>query len=173
MKTTKTSSEHSRCVISAPFGRLGIVTEVVDGSLMVSRIDYLLPTEKRIAPTNALAAEVERQCQAYFLDPNARFDFPLKPQGTQFQQTVWNAIGKLRCGQRVSYGAIAKEIRSGPRAVGAACGANYFPLVIPCHRVVAKNSLGGFMKQNAPGLFRDIKSWLLEHEARVESGDQR
>ncbi|MDP3621630.1 MAG: methylated-DNA--[protein]-cysteine S-methyltransferase [Polynucleobacter sp.] len=173
MKTTKTTLEPDICVISAPFGRLEVATELVDGSLMVSQIAYLPQSRSLISPGNALALEVERQCKAYFSDPGAAFDLPLKPQGTAYQRRVWDAIAQLRPGQRVSYGDIAKRIRSGPRAVGSACGANYFPLVIPCHRVVAKTSMGGFMKQNTPGLFRDIKSWLLEHEARAESGDLR
>jgi methylated-DNA-[protein]-cysteine S-methyltransferase len=155
------------CVIAAPFGCLGITTEIVDGSLMLARIRYLPASAKHKAPGNALAALVEEQCRAYFADPRAVFDLPLKPQGTAFQQRVWNAITELQAGERITYGAIAAHLHSGARAVGGACGANYFPLVIPCHRVVAKANLGGFMGQDAPGLYRDIKAWLLNHEARA------
>jgi methylated-DNA-[protein]-cysteine S-methyltransferase len=155
------------CVIAAPFGCLGITTEIVDGSLMLSHIRYLPSSARYKAPGNALAALVEEQCQAYFADPRAVFDLPLKPQGTEFQQRVWHAIAQLQSGERITYGAIAARLHSGARAVGGACGANYFPLVIPCHRVVAKANLGGFMGQDAPGLYRDIKLWLLHHEARA------
>jgi methylated-DNA-[protein]-cysteine S-methyltransferase len=155
------------CVIAAPFGCLGITTEMVDGSLMLAHIRYLPASAKHKAPGNALAALVEQQCRAYFADPKAVFDLPLKPQGTIFQQRVWHAIAQLQSGERTTYGAIAACLHSGARAVGGACGANYFPLVIPCHRVVAKANLGGFMGQDAPGLYRDIKLWLLNHEVRA------
>ncbi len=154
-------------MIAAPFGCLGITTEMVDGSLMLARIRYLPASTKHKAPGNALAALVEEQCQAYFADPRTVFDLPLKPQGTEFQQRVWHAVAQLQSGERASYGEIAAHLHSGARAVGGACGANYFPLVIPCHRVVAKASLGGFMGQDVPGLYRDIKLWLLNHEARA------
>ena len=155
------------CVIAAPFGCLGITTEMVEGSLMLARIRYLPASAKHRAPSNALAALVEQQCQAYFADPRAVFDLPLKPQGTAFQQRVWHAVAQLQAGEKTTYGAIAAHLHSGARAVGGACGANYFPLVIPCHRVVAKANLGGFMGQDAPGLYRDIKLWLLKHEGRA------
>jgi len=155
------------CVIAVPFGCLGITTEIVDGSLMLARIHYLPASAKQKAPGNALAALVEQQCRAYFSDPRAVFDLPLKPQGTDFQQRVWHAVAQLQSGERITYGAIATRLHSGARAIGGACGANYFPLVIPCHRVVAKANLGGFMGQDTPGLYRDIKRWLLNHEARA------
>jgi methylated-DNA-[protein]-cysteine S-methyltransferase len=155
------------CVIAAPFGCLGITTEMVDGSLMLAHIRYLPASAKHQAPGNNLAALVEQQCRAYFADPRAAFDLPQKPQGTVFQQRVWHAIAQLQPGEKTTYGAIAAHLHSGARAVGGACGANYFPLVIPCHRVVAKANLGGFMGQDAPGLYRDIKLWLLNHEARA------
>ena len=166
---TRLQSNHqsNACVIAAPFGCLGITTEMVDGSLMLAHIRYLPASVKHRAPGNALAVLVEEQCRAYFADPRAAFDLPLKPQGTAFQQRVWHAVAQLQAGEKTTYGAIAARLHSGPRAVGGACGANYFPLVIPCHRVVAKANLGGFMGQDAPGLYRDIKLWLLNHEARV------
>jgi methylated-DNA-[protein]-cysteine S-methyltransferase len=161
------NADISDCCIHAPFARLGIRTEMVDGSLMLSRITYLPPLASLKAPKNDLAALVAKQCQAYFLDPTAVFDLPLKPQGSEYQQQVWQAVAKVASGERTSYGVIARELNTGARAVGNACGANPFPLIIPCHRVVAKASLGGFFQENKPGLFRDIKAWLLDHEARA------
>jgi methylated-DNA-[protein]-cysteine S-methyltransferase len=169
LASTRPQSNHqsNECVIAAPFGCLGITTEIVDGSLMLAHIRYLPASARHKAPGNALAALAAQQCQAYFADPRAVFDLPLKPQGTAFQQQVWHVVAQLKAGERTTYGAIAARLHSGARAVGGACGANYFPLVIPCHRVVAKANLGGFMGQDAPGLYRDIKLWLLNHEARV------
>jgi methylated-DNA-[protein]-cysteine S-methyltransferase len=159
-----TLSGEQYCVIDAPFGRLGILTEPVDGSLMLSRIEYLAPEVKLIAPQNQLAKEVAKQCRAYFKNPYYQFDLPLKPSGTIHQQKVWDQIRQIPIGSTATYGEVAKKIKSGPRAVGTACGANPYPLISPCHRVVAAQGIGGFMKQNSPGLHRQIKIWLLKHE---------
>ncbi|MBI9020687.1 MAG: MGMT family protein [Verrucomicrobia bacterium] len=68
------------------------------------------------------------------------------PAGTEFQKAVWREIKKIPRGQTRTYGEIAAAIGrpNAARAVGAACGANPLPLFVPCHRVVAKNGLGGF-----------------------------
>ena len=163
-KDSSTIKSASYCVIEAPFGRLGITTELVDGSLMLSKIDYLPVTKALLPPQNALAKEVVKQCKAYFKDPNYQFDLPMKPSGTAHQQNVWQSIRKIPMGEARTYGEIAGVIKSGPRAVGTACGANPFPLITPCHRVVSAQGIGGFMKENIPGLYRQIKTWLLKHE---------
>ncbi len=69
-----------------------------------------------------------------------------KPIGTPFQIAVWNELKKIPRGQTRTYGQIAAAIGRpcAARAVGSACGANPLPIFIPCHRVVAKNGLGGF-----------------------------
>lgn len=152
------------CVVAAPFGSLGILTEVVDGSLMLSRIDYLPASSALIAPQNQLAKEVERQCKAYFKDPSWQFDLPIKPAGTEHQKRVWASIQDIPVGETKTYGELAKKIKSGARAVGSACGANPYPLIAPCHRVVSAQGIGGFMKEDSPGLYRQIKLWLLRHE---------
>lgn len=163
-KDSVTIKSASYCVIEAPFGRLGIATELVDGSLMLSKIDYLPVSKALSSPQNALAKEVAKQCKAYFKDPNYQFDLPMKPSGTVHQQKVWQSIRKIPVGEAKTYGEIARAIKSGPRAVGTACGANPFPLITPCHRVVSAQGIGGFMKENSPGLYRQIKTWLLKHE---------
>jgi len=68
------------------------------------------------------------------------------PEGTEFQQAVWNELKKIPRGQTRTYSQIAAAIGSpkAVRAVGSACGANPLPVFIPCHRVVAKNGPGGF-----------------------------
>jgi len=152
------------CVIAAPFGGLGILTEVVDGSLMLSKIEYLPTTTALVSPKNQLAREAEKQLKAYFRNPHYQFDLPLKPLGTDHQKRVWSSIQTIPVGKTKTYGEIANKIKSGPRAVGRACGANPYPLIAPCHRVVSAQGIGGFMKEDAPGLYRQIKLWLLRHE---------
>jgi methylated-DNA-[protein]-cysteine S-methyltransferase len=107
---------------------------------------------------------VIRQLQAYVDDPHLRFDLPVATNGTPFEDRVWSAIAEIPAGQVRTYGAIAKAIRSMPRAVGGACGRNPLPLIIPCHRVVAAGGrLGGFMggREHDP---LAVKRWLLRHE---------
>ncbi len=160
-----TSTEY--CVISAPFGCLGVQTELVDGSLMISKIDYLPPKTALRPPKNQLAKIFSRQCIQYFKDASSVFDVPLKPAGTVHQQKVWNATQGIGVGKTSTYGEIATMIKSGPRAVGTACGANPYPLVTPCHRIISAQGLGGFMKEDAPGFYRQIKVWLLKHEGAL------
>jgi methylated-DNA-[protein]-cysteine S-methyltransferase len=129
----------------------------------VHELCYLEPRAE-LAPPGPLAAETLRQLRAYFADPAFRFALPLRPSGTNFQRRVWEEIAAIPSGRTQSYGEIAKRLHNAPRAVGQACGANFFPLLIPCHRVVASNGkLGGFARQRG-GFFLGVKRWLLEHE---------
>jgi replicative DNA helicase len=79
-------------VIAAPFGCLGITTEMVDGSLMLARICYLPASVKNKAPGNALAALVEEQCRAYFADPRARL-MRIKDKNGQIS-TGWPSLDR-------------------------------------------------------------------------------
>jgi methylated-DNA-[protein]-cysteine S-methyltransferase len=167
IKKQVSSDSAQYCVIAAPFGGLGILTELVDGSLMLSRIEYLPATTALVGPKNQLAREAEKQFKAYFQNPHYQFNLPLKPSGTEHQQRVWNSIQTIPVGKTKTYGEIANQIKSGPRAVGTACGANPYPLISPCHRVVSTQGIGGFMKEDAPGLYRQIKLWLLNHEGAL------
>lgn len=146
-------------VLPAPTFALGIrctedeVTEIV----------YLEP-RTAVAPKSLLAQETVRQLRAWLKDPRFEFGLPLQAAGTAFQRRVWANIANIPAGQTRGYGQLAAAIGSGARAVGNACGANPYPLVVPCHRVVAANSgLGGFARQRG-GFLLDIKRWLLEHE---------
>jgi len=93
---------------------------------------------------NPLLAEAARQLAAYFDGTLAQFDLPLAPQGSPFEQRVWQAMLQIPYGETRSYGELAMAIDSAPRAVGRACGKNPIPVVIPCHRVLAKSGLGGY-----------------------------
>ena len=95
---------------------------------------------------------------------------PLRPSGTAFQRRVWEQIAAIPNGQTRSYGRLAKDLKNAPRAVGQACGANWFPLVIPCHRVTAAGGLGGFASSDDEnGFHLSVKRWLLRHEGATAS----
>ncbi|WP_300449461.1 methylated-DNA--[protein]-cysteine S-methyltransferase [Accumulibacter sp.] len=124
-----------------------------------------LPAGVEMAPENALAEEAMRQLAAYLADPEMPFELPLRPAGTPFQRRVWQQIAAIPTHRTRSYGDIARVLHSAPRAVGQACGANPYPLVVPCHRVLAAGGgLGGFARQNG-GFLLDVKRWLLAHES--------
>lgn len=135
------------------------------GSDDVVGIEYLPPCAT-VSPQSLLAKEAVRQISAWFADPAFVFGLPLAPVGTPFQRRVWAAIAAIPFGETRSYGGLAESIGSGARAVGNACGANPYPLVVPCHRVIAADqSLGGFARQRG-GFLLTVKQWLLQHERR-------
>lgn len=144
-------------IVEAPFGAVGIS---VQG--MQIAVELLTQKHEVKVSENKLANSAASQVEAYFADSYYHFNLPIVFKGTPFQRKVWQHISAIPTGRVVTYKEIADEIGSGPRAVANACGANYLPLVIPCHRVVAKTSLGGFMKGNPKG--KAIKTWLLKHE---------
>jgi methylated-DNA-[protein]-cysteine S-methyltransferase len=144
-------------VISVPFGVIGLRTD--SGS--IRELVYLPPDYPLLAPTSTLAKKTVRQIERYLADPAFQFNLPLAPQGTAFQQKVWQTISAIPPGQIATYGQIARLIASAPRAVGQACGANFYPLIIPCHRVTAANGLGGFANQDQNGSYHtQIKRWV-------------
>jgi len=148
-------------IVAAPFGALGIRTEAGQ----VRELVYLPPHFAEKAPQDALAERAARQVEAYFANPDFAFDLPLQPVGSAFQQKVWSAISAIPRGKVRTYGQLAKDIGSAPRAVGQACGANWFPLIIPCHRVTAAGGLGGFSNHDDEnGFHLSVKRWLLKHE---------
>ncbi len=145
--------------LSAPTFSLGIRADEDE----IIEIVYLEPCAE-IKPRSLLAKETVRQLAAYLKNPAFEFSLPLAPTGTPFQRRVWAGISAIGPGQTRTYGELAQSIGSGPRAVGNACGANPYPIVIPCHRVVAVNhGLGGFARQRG-GFLLDVKRWLLRHE---------
>jgi methylated-DNA-[protein]-cysteine S-methyltransferase len=159
MKVEDTSQRYA-AKLRTPFAVLGVRT---DGRA-VTRVTYLPRDERAQAPTDEIAEEVARELERYLADPEFRFTVPLALAGTPFQRRVWQAIDAIPPGQSRTYGEVARMVRSAPRAVGQACGANRIALIIPCHRVVgALGSLGGFMNAD-DGDPLAVKRWLLRHE---------
>ncbi|HTV90820.1 MAG TPA: methylated-DNA--[protein]-cysteine S-methyltransferase [Stellaceae bacterium] len=91
-----------------------------------------------------LLAEAARQLRRYFAGELKQFDLPLMPAGSPFEARVWQAMQQIPFGETRSYGDLAAGVGSSPRAVGGACGKNPIPIVIPCHRVLAKSGIGGY-----------------------------
>jgi methylated-DNA-[protein]-cysteine S-methyltransferase len=146
--------------VRTPFAVLGLRTN----GIALTGLTYLPLTERAAAPTDRVAETAARELERYLSDPGYRFQVALAPAGTAFQQRVWAALSAIPRGLSRTYGEVAREMGTAPRAVGQACGANRIALIIPCHRVVAaQGSLGGFMHAEE-GDSITIKRWLLAHE---------
>jgi methylated-DNA-[protein]-cysteine S-methyltransferase len=153
--------------MQSPVGRLTVVGEddqlvglyFENATLVEARPDGWTRDDRR------LASAVE-QLDEYFAGARTRFDLPLAPRGTAFQQAVWAQLLLIPYGETWSYGQLARAVGkpSASRAVGAANGRNPLSIVIPCHRVIgADGSLTGY------GGHVSRKLVLLDHEARVAS----
>jgi len=138
----------------------------------VAGIRYLPPGAVLKAPENALAERAVRQIERYREDPDAKFDLPLLIEGTEFQRRVWEAMCAIPRGRTLTYGEMARKLDGGgydtARIVGQACGDNRLPIVIPCHRVVAADGIGGF-GHSTNGFLLEAKRWLLMHEASADA----
>jgi methylated-DNA-[protein]-cysteine S-methyltransferase len=130
----------------------------------VVEIRFLPPSSAAASPKNPLAECAARQLERYREDPDARFDLPLAIEGSPLQRGVWDAMCAIPRGKTRTYGELARELGADARAIGQACGDNRLPIVIPCHRVVAADGLGGF-GHSSGGYLLEVKRWLLMHEA--------
>lgn len=136
---------------------LGPLTVFERGGRIVA-LDY--GRTGRDSPTPLLLTAAQ-QLDAYFYCSLKRFDLPLAPAGTAFQQAVWDEMLRIPYGRTSSYGDMARELDSGPRAIGGACAKNPIPIIIPCHRVLASGArIGGY---GSPG-GTDTKRFLLQLE---------
>jgi methylated-DNA-[protein]-cysteine S-methyltransferase len=123
--------------IGTPVGRLTI-------SASADAIVAIRWADDGDGDASPLLAEALRQLAAYFAGRLTQFDLPLAPQGSAYDARVWAAMRRIPLGQTLSYGELAFEIGSAPRAIGGACGRNPIPIVIPCHRVLGRNGIGGY-----------------------------
>lgn len=149
-------------VIATPLGRLGLAT---DGRVVL-RIDWLDGGRERW-PHDGLALAAARALAAWFEDPRELPSLPLAPAATPFQQRVREAMRAIPAGRTRTYGELAGELGSAARAVGGACRGNALPIVVPCHRVVARNGLGGYSGDWERGAVLSHKQRLLALEARA------
>ena len=109
-------------------------------------------------------SEFVEKARAYLLNPTTnQLEVHLLKQGTAYSQKVWQALLDIPFGQVISYSALAGKLGSGPRAVAQACRNNPYAGLIPCHRVVAKAGIGGFMGQSS-GPMLQLKQQLLAYE---------
>lgn len=126
---------------------------------------HILDEEHEVTTTdNALLLDAVNQFDEYFAGKRLPFNLPLKQNGTEFQQSVWQYLQRIPYGTTTSYAKLSEQMEQplAIRAIAAANGKNNLWIAVPCHRVIGSNgSLTGY----AGGLWR--KQWLLQHEART------
>ena len=148
---------------SGPIKRLLLETDgkLIQGISMLFD-DELLPPQTATKMPKSLYAIAQQLCD-YNQQAHNDWLLDLSDKGTSFQRKVWRYLQTIPMGTTQSYGEVAKALNSSARAVGNACRANPFLLVVPCHRVVKKTGIGGFGGK-IDGDAVAIKQRLLAHE---------
>lgn len=114
-------------------------------------------------PRTAQINKISQQLCQYTEQAHNSWSIELPELGTEFQRRVWRHLQTIPMGSTQTYGEVAKALNSSARAVGNACRANPYLLIVPCHRVVKHNNIGGFGGK-IDGEAIAIKRWLLAHE---------
>jgi methylated-DNA-[protein]-cysteine S-methyltransferase len=151
--------------VTVDFPKMKVAVRTRDARVV--EIRYLPLSAPSVAPSNSLAEKARIQLQGYLADPDTTFDLPIVVEGSDLQRAVWMAMCAIPRGRTRTYGELAREMMTDPRAIGQACGDNRLPIVIPCHRVVAADGIGGFA-HSTDGYLIEAKRWLLSHEIRPE-----
>jgi methylated-DNA-[protein]-cysteine S-methyltransferase len=123
------------------------------------------PVELDESFVDASAADVAAQVAEYERGERTGFDLRVSYPDS-FTGRVMRAMAAVPYGETRTYGDVAADLDTSPVAVGQACGRNPIPLVVPCHRVVGANSLGGFSADGGP----ELKRRLLEREGALPRG---
>ena len=110
-----------------------------DGHRLPARDSSWVRDEEALVPLRC-------QLEEYFAGERTDFDVPMELDGTDFQRAVWSELARIPYGETISYGELARRVGrpKGPRAVGQANGRNPIPIIVPCHRVLASNGIGGY-----------------------------
>jgi methylated-DNA-[protein]-cysteine S-methyltransferase len=158
-RTAQMLPDSTVLMVRSPWGWLCV--RHAQGVLL--HVDLQCPAAMTAGDEAPGAAGLRDEFARYFRDGQHDFQVVLRWVGTRFQQKVWQALRDIPAGETRRYGELAEVLGSSAQAVGNACRANPCPIVVPCHRVVARNGLGGFAGvRGGPPLM--IKRWLLRHE---------
>jgi methylated-DNA-[protein]-cysteine S-methyltransferase len=124
--------------VPTPVGRLSLIEQN-------GRLTQLGWSGTDAVDETPLLVEARRQLAAYFAGRLRKFDLPLELDGSPFCRSVWQAMQRIPYGETRSYGEIAHETSSAPRAVGGACAKNPIAIIVPCHRILGSGrGIGGY-----------------------------
>ncbi|MEM7505333.1 MAG: methylated-DNA--[protein]-cysteine S-methyltransferase [Pseudomonadota bacterium] len=139
--------------VDSPLGPLTLVES--EGALT-----HLRWGEGGDAASTPLLKDAAAQLAAYFTGTRTRFELPLAPRGNTLQQQVFALMSAIPFGETRSYGDLARKLGTYGQPIGQACGANTIPIIIPCHRILSAEGLGGYSGEGGV----ETKIWLLRHE---------
>jgi methylated-DNA-[protein]-cysteine S-methyltransferase len=147
----------------SPIGRLELTSDGESVLSLAIERDGRLPHDDHPERSTPVLDDAIAQLGEYFAGDRRDFDLPIRPQGTEFQRSVWRRLAAVGWGEHISYGELGADIgRPGSgRAIGGAVGANPIPLIIGCHRVLSST---GEITGYSGGQGIPTKLWLLEHE---------
>jgi methylated-DNA-[protein]-cysteine S-methyltransferase len=162
----------AQCRVDTPLGpmTLAATDHGLAGAWFDAQAHHPGALDAPLLPTQRWLQQAAQELGEYFAGQRPRFDVLLDPKGTPFQQSVWQALLRIGCGGRGTYGGIAHQLGrpEAARAVGAAVGRNPVSIIVPCHRVLGRDgSLTGY----AGGLAR--KQALLSLEGTLEGTLER
>lgn len=143
--------------LHTPVGDLTVSEE--DGHIVA--LDWGWGRDQQETP---LLLRARAQLQEYFDGDRQAFDLPLAPAGTEYRKRIWAALTRIPYGATRSYIEIAREAGGSARSVGGANAHNPIPILIPCHRVLAADGIGGY--SGGDGL--ETKRSLLALEAGAD-----
>lgn len=150
-------------LIATPLGTIRI--EGDDAQILSIRIG----TGETPAPGSAMAVrEAAGQLEQWFAGERQDFTVAMAPASTPRGEELRAGLIGVGYGETLSYGALARQLGSSPRAIGQLCSRNPFPILVPCHRVLGA---GGVLGAYSAGEGPKTKSWLLEHERRIAGGN--
>jgi methylated-DNA-[protein]-cysteine S-methyltransferase len=140
---TTTTTLTTTMPLDTPVGQ--IVLEG-DGDVLIGLRLPNDPGHGRRDEESPILKEAATQLQEYFAGARTEFDLPMELDGTPFQREVWGELSRIPYGETISYGELARRVGrpKGPRAVGQANGRNPIAIIVPCHRVLAGNGIGGY-----------------------------
>lgn len=165
MMNTQSYQGHPGLLLQTYLGNLLLFANTEGNALR--RVDYLgkglMPQLAQSGAVLPILKEAASQIEEFLAGKRQQFSLSLRPEGTDFQQRIWQELQKIPYGQHISYSELAARVGNpnAVRAAGSACGKNPLPLIVPCHRVLRTGgALGGF----AWGL--DVKEQLLNLEGQ-------
>ena len=151
--------ETDQAIVMTSAGKFAVYTR----GNVITKAEWVMNNRSERKPESVFLQGVIQQLKQYWQNPDMIFALPILKQGTEFQRRVWQALYNIPYKSTATYSDIARNIKSGPRAIGGACRKNPFPVFIPCHRVVAANGIGGYAG-STEGELLNIKKKLLAHE---------
>ena len=159
----KANNKQYDAIFATDIATIGIQ---LDGSKL-TKVDYL-KHRKNKKPTTKPAERVQKKVERFLSSKSRLKDLEIEVQldVTPFQKKVLKKLMQIPYGETRTYGEIAKKLKTSPRAVGNACRNNPVPIIIPCHRVVAANGIGGY-DGATQGATLDIKVQLLQLEGVI------